>query len=112
MAVTEPALTNVIITNKNISSEKQMACKTFLQAMQHLEENSHTSLMPKPMIKGKKSIKISHEECTKGLEDCKNNLYGRLVMGKGYKPLTTRDITEKLKVILSEMAEQKIVPFG
>jgi len=37
-------------------------------------------------------IKISHAPYDKGIEICKRNLRGRLVLNKGDKPYTTKDI--------------------
>ncbi|MCI49849.1 hypothetical protein A2U01_0071093, partial [Trifolium medium] len=38
-------------------------------------------------------IKITQHEYEKGLADCKKNLHGRLVMNKGDRPLTARELS-------------------
>jgi len=43
------------------------------------------------------SIKISPEIYEKGLAVCKRNLGGRLVLNKGDKPYTTKEIQQKLE---------------
>jgi len=42
------------------------------------------------------SISISTTACFRGLDYCKTNLRGRLVLSKGDKPYATKDITAKL----------------
>ncbi|MCH80796.1 DUF4283 domain protein, partial [Trifolium medium] len=49
------------------------------------------SQLPLPAIKGDAlCIKIAKEEYKKGLEDCKRNLHGRLILNKGDKSITTK----------------------
>jgi hypothetical protein len=43
------------------------------------------------------SIKISPEVYEKGLKACKRNLRGRLVLNKGDKPYTTKEIQQRLE---------------
>ena len=52
---------------------------------------------PVPCIKGDSlSIRICQDEYVKGLEDCQYALCGRLILYKGDKPYTARDLASKL----------------
>jgi len=56
--------------------------------------------LPVPAIRGKTlSIRISNTTYSRGLDFCKINLRGRLVLNKGDKPYATKDITAKLQKI-------------
>jgi len=55
--------------------------------------------LPLPVIKGDSlSIKFSQEEYEKGIDDCIRLLHGRMVMSKGDKPYTARDLFLILKL--------------
>jgi len=40
-------------------------------------------------------LSLIKEVYVKGIEACKNNLHGRIVLNKGDKPYTAKDITNK-----------------
>jgi len=54
--------------------------------------------LPQPIIRGDEvSIKISPEIYENGLAVCKQNLRGRLLLNKGGKPYTTKEVQQKLE---------------
>lgn len=60
-----------------------------------------TEPLPTPLIRGDTlSIKITHETFVQGLEPCKVNLRGRLVLNKGDTPYSSKDIVAKLHKLL------------
>jgi hypothetical protein len=68
---------------------------------------------PSPCIKGDTlSIKISQEEYSKGVEDCKHALRARLTLNKGDKPYSARDLSSKLAKLWKTTAGWKMVPLG
>jgi len=55
------------------------------------------SPLPKPSLKGNSlSIKISEEVYQSGLANCNNYLHGRLVLSRGDKPISSKDLRNKL----------------
>lgn len=74
--------------------------------------NSDDSIiqLPKPCINGDSvCIKPTREVCDRGVEACKNNLHGRLVMSKGDKPsLTDRDLSSKLSSVWKDLGSMQI----
>lgn len=68
---------------------------------------------PSPCIKGDAlSIKICQEEYRKGVEDCSKVLRARLILSKGDKPLSAREVREKVGQIWKTRASWKMVPLG
>ncbi|KEH22534.1 hypothetical protein MTR_7g053210 [Medicago truncatula] len=62
---------------------------SFAQALFNSNDLAFTQLS-KPCIKGDSiCIKLIQEVYDRGVEGCKNNLHGRLVMSKGDRPLTS-----------------------
>jgi hypothetical protein len=71
--------------------------KSFAQVLCNVEEGAVFSQLPKPSFKGNSvSVKITQHEYFKGVDDCKNHLLGRLLMGKGDNPMTARDLSLKM----------------
>lgn len=69
--------------------------------------------LPLPVIKGDSlSIKISQEDYEKGIDDCKRLLHGRMVMSKGDKPYTAKDLFLKLSKLWKLSGNWKLVSFG
>jgi len=52
------------------------------------------------------SIQIGQDDYVKGMAECQFSLRGRLILSKGDKPYTTRDLASKLGKVW------KMVPFG
>jgi hypothetical protein len=68
---------------------------------------------PSPCIKGDTlSIKICQEEYSKGVEDCKHELRARLILNKGDKPYSARDLSSKIAKLWKTTAGWKMVPLG
>jgi len=68
---------------------------------------------PVPCIKGNSlSIRICQDEYVKGLEDYQFALRGRLILSKGDKPYTARDLASKLGKIWKMVHQWKMVPLG
>lgn len=59
-----------------------------------------------PCLKGDAlAIKIPEDEYKAGLESCKNNLHGRLLLSKG-------DLRSKLEKLWNPLGNWKMVPLG
>jgi hypothetical protein len=68
---------------------------------------------PTPCIKGDAlSIKICQEEYQKGVEDCRKVLRARLTLNKGDRPLSARELRDKMGKIWKTTAGWKMVPLG
>jgi hypothetical protein len=71
------------------------------------------SQLPVPAIRGDDlCIKIAQHEYEKGLDDCKKNLHGRLVMNKGDRSLTARELSGKLSTIWKIVNQWKMISLG
>ncbi|KAK2357831.1 hypothetical protein QL285_095068 [Trifolium repens] len=71
------------------------------------------SQLPVPAIRGEDlCIKITQHEYEKGLADCKKNLHGRLVMNKGDKPLSARELSGKLSSVWKTANQWKMISLG
>jgi len=69
--------------------------------------------LPLPVIKGDSlSIKISKEDYEKGIDDCKRLLHGRMVMSKGDKPFTAKDLFLKLSKLWKLSENWKLGSLG
>lgn len=86
---------------------------SFAQALLATSKVSSTENMPTPIIRGESvSITISQQIYENGLEVCKHNLQGRLVLNKGDKPYTTKDIHLKLQKQWKVSGEWSMRPLG
>ncbi|CAJ2645397.1 unnamed protein product [Trifolium pratense] len=86
--------------------------KSFAQAL-HNVCDVPVGNFPKPCLKGKRlSIKIPEDSYKAGLDRCKNNLHGRLIMAKGDKPLRLHEIHEKLTKAWAPVNKWQITPLG
>jgi hypothetical protein len=86
--------------------------KSFAQALTNVCDVP-ISKLPKPCLKGEKiSIKIPEEAYQAGLDRCKNNLHGRLMMSKGDKPLRVTELREKLVKAWAPVERWQITPLG
>lgn len=72
------------------------AHKTIAQALNNAYDIP-LSQLPIPCVKGHAIVvKIPEEEYIAGVESCKNNLHGRLVLSKGDEPYKIDDLRLKL----------------
>ncbi|KAK2403196.1 hypothetical protein QL285_052656 [Trifolium repens] len=86
--------------------------KSFAQALTNVCDVP-ISKLPKPCLKGEKiSIKIPEEAYQAGLDRCKNNLHGRLMMSKGDKPLRVTELREKLVKAWAPVERWQVTPLG
>ncbi|KAK2429646.1 hypothetical protein QL285_028067 [Trifolium repens] len=86
--------------------------KSFAQALTNVCDVP-ISKLPKSCLKGEKiSIKIPEEAYQAGLDRCKNNLHGRLMMSKGDKPLRVTELREKLVKAWAPVERWQITPLG
>jgi len=58
------------------------------------------------------SVQIPEEDYLAGLEECKNHLYGRIVLCKGDKPLTHLEVCKKLEWAWRSLGSWKAIPLG
>jgi len=90
-----PTLTHTVFVAP-IATPVQPAKPYFAQALRGTP--STTEPLPLPSIRGEiLSISISTAAYSWGLDYCKINLRGRLILNKGGKPYATKDITAKLQ---------------
>lgn len=88
--------TVVAATVPSTSAAPSPQRKSFAQSLTNVCDVK-VSKLPKPCLKGEKiSIEIPEEAYKQGLDRCKNNLHGRLMMAKGDKPLWLNELREKL----------------
>lgn len=86
--------------------------KTFAQAL-HAAIDVPLSQLPRPCIKGDSvSIKISENEYIKGLDSCKMNLHGRLILSKGDKPIKFNDLRDKLSQLWKPIGQWRMTSLG
>jgi len=86
---------------------------SFAQALTAAPTTFVNDNLPQPLIRGESvSITISQQIYEKGLEIYKHNLRGRLVLSKGDKPYTTKDIHLKLQKQWKTTGEWSMRPLG
>lgn len=89
---------------------------SYASLVSQVENHNHPLIsiadLPSPTIKGGLvSIQVSEESYQRGLESCKYNLVGRLLLSKGTKPLTTHDLRMHLQKEWS-LQSWTIIPMG
>lgn len=86
--------------------------KTFAQALNNSCDIS-TSQLPKPCLKGDAiAIKIPEEEYKAGLERCKNNLRGRLILSNDDSPVKFIDLKSKLSAHWKSISQWSMISLG
>ena len=96
------------IAARNFTTQSKLS---FTQAVTNNTNFTITDL-PQPCMKGDSiSIKISENEYTKGVEECKSILYGRLILKKGEKAPISKQLHETL-IPLWKINNWKIAPMG
>jgi len=86
--------------------------KTFAQALGNTCDIL-LSQLPAPCIKGDMVVvRVEGEDYLAGLEDCKNHLYGRIILSKGDTLLTHMDLTKKLQLVWKALGPWKVIPLG
>lgn len=86
--------------------------KSFVQALKNSCDVPQSQL-PKPCIKGDAvSIKISEDEYKKGLEECRMNLHGRLILSKGEKPIKFDNLRVMLGKLWKPIGQWRMTSLG
>jgi len=86
------------VSTAPIAPPAQSAKPSFAQAL--CGTPSISEPLPLPSIRGETlSVSISSTAYSRGVDYCKINLRGRLVLNKGDKPYATKDVTAKLQKI-------------
>lgn len=69
------------------------------------------SHLPKPCLKGNSlSIKISEYIYQSGLDNCNKYIHRKLVLSRGDKPLSSKDLRDKLLCLWKSIDQWKMVP--
>jgi hypothetical protein len=99
----------VVATTNNSDSPK----KSFAQALAAATVADTAPTLPSPVIRGETlCIPISDETYAQGIEACKRNLRGRLILNKGDKPYGSREVQTKLHQIWKNIGPWKMTPLG
>lgn len=92
---------------------KPVSKLSFAQAVSASTTISTSDDLPTPLIRGESvSIQISEQVYDKGMSVCKRNLRGRLVLSKGDKPYTAKDIQLKLQKQWKTKGIWSMTPLG
>ena len=92
---------------------KPVSRLSFAQAVSASASISTNDDLPQPLIRGESvSIHISQHVYEKGMEICKRNLRGRLVLIKGDKTYTAKDIHSKLQKQWKTTGAWSMTPLG
>lgn len=87
--------------------------KSFVQALAAATVPEPSSTLPCPVVQGEAlCIPISDDTYVKGIEVCKRNLRGRLILNKGDKPYGSREVQTKLQQIWKNIGPWKLTPLG
>ncbi|XP_058742479.1 uncharacterized protein LOC131614970 [Vicia villosa] len=92
--------------------QKQTHVKSFAQALRGVCDIP-VSQLPHPVIKGDRpSITIPEDEYKAGLDECKNNLHGRVLWPKGSTPLTVVALRKKLSSLWPNVKNWGVLSLG
>jgi hypothetical protein len=98
-------------TEPNLSQHSQgkSVVKSFDQAL----GTSSDFPLPQPCMKGGKvSLQISEEPYLKTVERCKNHLHSRLILKKGQKSPTTKELRDSINLLWSSIANWDVRSIG
>ena len=69
--------------------------------------------LPAPVIRGETlCIPISNETYAQGIDACKRNLRGKLILNKSDKPYGSREVHTKLQQLWTNIEPWKMMPLG
>ena len=100
------------------SPKPYMVVPTIIALIAALHKRSSTKLtflclISQPYLKGDSlSIKISEDVYQSCLANCNSYLHGRLVLSRGDKPLSSKDLREKLLRLWKPIDQRKMIPLG
>ncbi|KEH19946.1 hypothetical protein MTR_8g063620 [Medicago truncatula] len=107
--VKPPSPSTVVALSNNSNPPK----KSFAQALAATTVTDTSTPLPTPIIRGKTlCIPISDETYAQGIEACKRNLRGRLILNKGDKPYGSREVQTKLQQLWTNIGPWKMTPLG
>ncbi|KEH26132.1 DUF4283 domain protein [Medicago truncatula] len=85
----------------------------FAQALVAATATDASPPLPTPVIRGETlCIPISDETYEQGIDACKINLRGRLILSKGDKPYGFREVQTKLQQLWKNVGPWKMTPLG
>lgn len=85
---------------------------SFVQALRGSQVKISEPL-PVPSIRGETLfVKITNDAYFRGLEVCKINLHGRLVLNKGNKPYSSKDVFAKLQKVWKVIGQWRMLSLG
>jgi len=88
----------MLLTSTEAASAPIPPPRSFAQALVASHSNVPKTDMPQPTICGNTlSIRITQPVYENGVNVCKRNLRGRLVLNKGDKPYASKEIEDKLR---------------
>ena len=86
---------------------------SFAQALTGSTRAASNDKLPQPKIRGETlSVKITQEIYDRGTDFCKANLRGRLVLNKGDKPSSTREIESRLQKLWKTAGAWRMMSLG
>ena len=86
---------------------------SFAQALTGSTRAASNDNLPQPKIRGETlSVKITQEIYDRGTDFCKSNLRGRLVLNKGDKPFSTREIESRLQKLWKIAGAWRMMSLG
>ena len=87
--------------------------KSFVQALVATTVTDSSETLPTPVIRGETlCIQISEATYAWGVDVCKRNLRGRLILNKGDKPYGWREVLTKLQQLWTNIGPWKMTPMG
>jgi len=90
-----------------------MPVVSFAQALTASTKTTSNANLPKPTIRGETlSIKITQDLYDCGMNFCKTNLRGSLVLDKGDKPYSTKEIESKLQKLWKIKGAWRMISLG
>jgi len=96
-----------------VTSSQIIPTKSFAAVLSRRSTSTDDTPLPAPCIKGDSlSITIGQAEYTKGVDECRNALRGRLTLVKGDKSYTARDLSLELGTVWKVAHTWKMVPLG
>jgi len=93
------------------SNNSNQPRKSFAQALVVATVTDTSTPLPTPVIRGETlCIPISDETYAQGIDACKRNLRGRLILNKGDKPYGSTEVQTKLQQLWTNIGPWKMTP--
>ena len=105
-------LANGSIDNSNTNSQRLPKPKTFVALLKTSEAHVQPNLLHALVVKGDVTcVHISQKYIQERLEYCRRNLFGRLLLKKGYKPMKPVELKCVLQFAWQVLHPWKLNPF-